>query len=74
VVQTLVVVLHYRETFLSSAGIFGVGVDDVAREEVLPEGETAAGTWRGEVLVSMGFYRTRKGSAGAGGLAESPWG
>ena len=43
VVQAFVVVFHHRQAFLLAGVVFRVGVDDVASEEFLPEGEAAGG-------------------------------
>lgn len=44
VMQTLVVVLQRLHALALPAVILGVGVDDVAAQDLLPEGVAAAGT------------------------------
>ena len=43
--QTLVVIFKGGKAFFGAGHVFGGGVDDVAGEELLPEGEAARGTW-----------------------------
>lgn len=67
VVQTLVVVFEDGGALGFARGVFGGGVDDVAGEDFLPEGEAAGGTWEKALLVwrffilglgvVSGFYR-----------------
>ena len=53
VVQAFVVVFHHRQAFRLARIVFGVGVDDVAGEEFLPEGKAAGRTWLGRGRVSV---------------------
>lgn len=47
VVKTFVVVIECRHTFLLARDIFSRSVDDVARQDLLPVGKAAGGTyWR----------------------------
>lgn len=46
--QAFVIVFQRREAFSRSGRVFGVGVDDVAGEELLPEGEAAGGSCWGK--------------------------
>ena len=47
VVQALVVVLKHGPAFCLAAVVLGVCVGDVARKDLLPEGEAARGAWPG---------------------------
>lgn len=42
--QALVIVFQHRQALLAAGDIVGGGVDDVAGEQVLPEGKTPGGT------------------------------
>lgn len=50
VVQTLVVVFKDGHAFRLARVVLGVGVGHVAREDFLPEGEAARGTWLEELV------------------------
>lgn len=47
--QALIIILHLRNTLPLPRVVLGRGVDDVARQEILPEWKTAADTYRKKV-------------------------
>lgn len=51
VMQTLVVVLKHGRALLLAGVVLGGGVDDVAGEDLLPEGKASAGAWSTPSLV-----------------------
>lgn len=66
--QTFVVILQDRDAFLLAGVVFGRGIDDVAGEDFLPEGEAAGGTWSRDERRRMGesgsWGRGKKGERG----------
>lgn len=48
--QAFIVVFKHGKAFLGAGHVFGVGIDDVAGQQLLPEGETAGWAW--EVGIS----------------------
>lgn len=50
-VQALVVVLEDGRALGFARSVFGGGVDNVACEDFLPEGEAAGGTWLSRSLL-----------------------
>lgn len=57
VMQTLVVVFEDGGAFGFARGVFRGGVDNVAGEDFLPEGEAAGGTWERGLLGWRFFVR-----------------
>ena len=67
VVQTLVIVFQGGEAFLAARYVVGRRVDDVAGEQLLPEGEAAGGAL-GTLVSLVGRGEVEGWFCGCGGI------